>query len=262
MLSFGMPTLIETASVREYAALCQLFGLQFIEINMNLPQHQPCRLNTEELLSISRAFHIDFTFHLDENLDISDFNPYVAAAYLRTVRETIFLAQQIHAPVINMHLSRGVYFTMPDRRAYLYDEYRKEYLDSILAFRQECEKCIGDSGIVIAIENTDGYTRFQREALNLLLASSAFALTLDVGHNHVTGGTDEIEILSRPGALRHMHLHDASGKACHLPLGAGCLNIAKYLSLARANACRVVLETKTIPSLIHSVKWLRANNFI
>jgi len=262
MLSFGMPTLIETASLRECAYLCRDLGLQFVEINMNLPQYQPCRLKAEELNHISHDFGIYFTFHLDENLNTSDFNPHIADAYRKTVRETISLARDIHAPVINMHLARGVYFTMPDRRVYLFDEYWQEYLESMLVFRQECARCIGDSGILMTIENTDGFTDFQKEALDLLLESDVFDLTLDVGHSHAAGGADEGEILSRPGALRHMHLHDAQGKANHLPLGAGSVDVEKYLSLAQESACRVVLETKTVQGLTQSVEWLRMRGLI
>ena len=40
MLRFGMPTLIETATIEECAALCRDAGLSFIEMNMNLPQYQ------------------------------------------------------------------------------------------------------------------------------------------------------------------------------------------------------------------------------
>ena len=34
---FGMPTLIETNSLEECAALCKNLQLDFIELNMNLP---------------------------------------------------------------------------------------------------------------------------------------------------------------------------------------------------------------------------------
>lgn len=262
MLSFGMPTLIETSSLRECASLCRTLGLQFVEINMNLPQYQPHLLNTEKINQIAAEFGVRFTFHLDENLNISDFNPRVAAAYRETVRETIALAREIHAPVINMHLSRGVYFTLPDQRVYLFDEYWPDYLESILSFRQDCMRCISDAGIIMAIENTDGFTDFQKEALDVLLESEVFALTLDTGHSHTAGGADEAEILSRPGALHHMHLHDAYGKANHLPLGAGSLDIPKYLAIAQENNCRVVLETKTVEGLTQSVRWLKVRGLI
>ena len=35
-----MPTLLEAASPESAAALCRELGLQFVELNMNLPQYQ------------------------------------------------------------------------------------------------------------------------------------------------------------------------------------------------------------------------------
>ena len=73
------------------------------------------------------------------------------------------------------------------------------------AFRQLCEKAIGDSGIKICIENSDGFTDFQKEALRLLLPSPVFGLTFDVGHNHSCGGMDEPYIREQKEKLYHMH---------------------------------------------------------
>lgn len=36
---YGMPTLIQCESLEECIALCKELGLDFIEINMNLPQY-------------------------------------------------------------------------------------------------------------------------------------------------------------------------------------------------------------------------------
>ncbi|WP_259473503.1 hypothetical protein [Clostridium estertheticum] len=36
-IDFGMPTLIETNSIESCVKLCKELGLDFIELNMNLP---------------------------------------------------------------------------------------------------------------------------------------------------------------------------------------------------------------------------------
>ena len=184
----------------------------------------------------------------------------MAQAYRRTVEETEALAKALDAPLLNMHLSRGVYFTLPDRRVYLFSAYRETYLQSMTAFRQLCEEAIGDSGIKICIENSDGFTDFQKEALRLLLPSPVFGLTFDVGHNHSCGGMDEPYIREQKEKLYHMHLHDAQGGKNHLALGEGELDIPGYLALAKERHCRVVLETKTIAGLRQSVRWLSDQN--
>ena len=83
---------------------------------MHLPQYQPDTLNAEQLQAIAQKYGVYYTIHLDENLNVSDFNPYVVEAYRRTVRETIRLAKELRAPAPNMHLARGVYFTLPAKK--------------------------------------------------------------------------------------------------------------------------------------------------
>ncbi|MDY5559147.1 MAG: sugar phosphate isomerase/epimerase, partial [Candidatus Heritagella sp.] len=119
-MEWGMPTLIETDTLEECAALCRELGLNFIELNMNLPQYQAGAVDAARCRAIAEKTGLFYTIHLDENLNVSDFNPHVAQAYRRTVEETVALAKALGAPLLNMHLSRGVYFTLPDRRVYLF----------------------------------------------------------------------------------------------------------------------------------------------
>lgn len=89
---FGMPTLIETNSLEECAALCKELQLDFIELNMNLPQYQLDQIDVTKFTEIADKYGIFYTIHLDENLNISDFNPYIAGGYRRTV--TVFAASE------------------------------------------------------------------------------------------------------------------------------------------------------------------------
>ena len=252
-----MPTLIETSTLEECAKLCAELGLDFIELNMNLPQYQLHKIDVDYFRSISDKYGIYYTIHLDENLNVCDFNPYVAEAYKKTVADTIEIAKQLDIKVLNMHIAKGVYFTFPDRKVLLYSEYKEQYLKSIVDFRNRCENAIGENDIKICIENCDGYEDFQTEAIELLLESNVFALTFDVGHNHGIGGTDEEFIMSHKDRLHHIHLHDAIGRKNHLTLGAGEIDIEKYISLAKEQNCRVVLETKTIEGLKQSIERLK-----
>ena len=252
-----MPTLIELPGIEDCAVLCKALNLDFIELNMNLPQYQLPGIDAVSLKRIAEVYGISYTIHLDENLNISDFNPYVADAYRRTAAETGALAGELGVPVLNMHLSRGVYFTLPDRKVYLFDEYREQYLKSITDFRDLCERLIGNADIRICIENCSGFTEFQKEALELLLSSPVFGLTFDIGHNHGCQNADAPFIAGHKARLCHMHMHDALGKKNHLALGTGELDIEKYLVLAEKRKCAVVLETKTVEGLKQSVNWLR-----
>lgn len=256
-LHYGMPTLIETSTLEECAKLCADSGLDFIELNMNLPQYQLDKIDVDYFKSIADKYGIYYTIHLDENLNVCDFNTYVADAYKKTVADAIKIAKLLNVRVLNMHMAKGVYFTLPDRKVLLFSEYKDRYLESIVDFRDMCENAIGGADIKICIENCDGYEGFQKEAIEILLESQVVALTFDVGHNHGIGGTDEEFIMKHKERLTHIHLHDAKGRKNHLTLGTGEMDIEKYLSLAKEQNCRVVLETKTIAGLKQSVEWLK-----
>ena len=53
-MRFGMPTLIETDTIEECAALCRELGLDFIEMNMNLPQYQVQPMDAEHLKKVAK----------------------------------------------------------------------------------------------------------------------------------------------------------------------------------------------------------------
>ncbi len=263
MLKFGMPTLIEVPDLRKSAALCQALGLHFLELNMNLPQYQIQTMEAPRLKAVAAEYGISYTIHLDENMNIADFNPYVAQAYERTVLDTIALARNLEIPVLNMHMPQGVYFTLPDRKVYLLGQYQERYLDSAKRFRDACTNAIGNTGVRICIENWSGYAPWQVPVLDALLESQAFGLTFDVGHNFCKKGIDEPLILERKKKLLHMHLHDVKdGTKDHQALGTGQLDLAKYLALAQARNASVVVETKTVAGLQESQKWLIKNGLL
>ncbi|QAA35327.1 sugar phosphate isomerase/epimerase family protein [Clostridium manihotivorum] len=255
---FGMPTLIECDSLEQCVYLCNSLGLDFIEINMNMPQYQQCNMDIENMREMMKNKNIFFTLHLDENLNICDFNEAVSKAYLETVRSTIEISKELKIPIINMHMAKGVYFTLPSKKIYLFEKYKKIYLEKLLSFRELCTDLIGEEDIKICIENTNGYEAFQEEGIELLLESKVFALTYDIGHDHSIGGKDSAFVRRNIDRLIHMHVHDATANKNHLALGTGEIDVASKLNLAKENNCRCVLETKTVEGLKQSVKYINS----
>ena len=264
-LVFGMPTLIENRNAEENAKLCSRLGLRFVELNMNLPEFQLNGLNqTDELLTLAERYGIFYTIHLDENLNIADFNPLVTEAYLETVRRTIRTAKKLKAPIINMHMNHGIYFTLPDRKVQLYDRNFDEYMIAFRKFRTLCEECIGDSGIRITVENTDGFRIYEQKAIEMLLESPTFALTWDIGHSKAVSEQDEPFLMEHEEALAHFHIHDGTTvpPKNHLALGDGEIDLEQRLNLAAKHGCRCVLETKTIRALEQSAEWLKNRGYL
>lgn len=256
-MDFGMPFLIETENLLQCAALCKKLGLQFIEWNMNFPQCQPECLRAEQLNEIKEREGLYFTIHLDENFNICDFNERVRKAYMETAVEAIRLAKQIKAPIINMHLAKGIYITLPDKKRFLFEEYQDAYYKNILEFREACEREVGGSGIKIAVENTEGFREYEQKAVELLLDSGCFGLTLDIGHSHTVKDIDIPFYEKHMNKLIHMHAHDARGTKNHLAFGDGEIDLKQRLSLAENSGSRVVLETKTVEALTRTVEYMK-----
>ena len=144
MLTLGMPTLIELPDIEDCARLCRELGLQFVELSMCLPQYQTDRMDIRRLQTIAERYGIFYTIHLDDTNTPCDFNPRIAAAFTDTVLDTIEIAKALRVPLLNMHLSLGTYFTLPDRKVYLFEEYRDDYISRLCAFRDACTRAIGD----------------------------------------------------------------------------------------------------------------------
>lgn len=256
-VDLGMPTLLEQPEALACARICAALGLQFVELNMNLPCYQLGRFDEAALREARDEIGIYCTLHLDENLSICDFNPLVREAHVQTVLAAIALAKRHRMPILTMHLSNGVYFTLPQRRAFLFSAYINEYKAALRDFRDRCGDAIGGSGIRLCVENCGGFPAFAQEGIALLLESEAFGLTLDIGHSACAGDVDMPFVLARQDRLCHMHIHDALAGDCHLPLGQGALDIAAALDLARAQGCRAVVEVKTLEGLKQSVQAIR-----
>ena len=270
MMQFGMPTLIENKTLEDNINLCSSLGLNFIELNMNFPEYQVDLLEeTDRLIEFADKAGIYYTIHLDENLNIADFNRLVSDAYLETVRRSIEVTKALlplrdsygdasQPLTLNMHMHHGIYITLPDRKVQMYDRDFDTYMKSVSVFRGKCEEWIGDSDIMIAVENTDGFREYEKKAIEFLLESQKFGLTWDIGHSKATGEKDVPFIMSHKDHLIHFHIHDGSEvpPGNHLALGDGEIDLKERLSLAEQRNARCVLETKTIEALKKSVLWL------
>ena len=96
MIEFGMPTLIENRTLQDNIGLCRDLGLRFIELNMNFPEYQVDRLEqTERFCRAAEEAGIYYTVHLDETLNVADFNPLVSEAYRETVRRSVKAARKL-----------------------------------------------------------------------------------------------------------------------------------------------------------------------
>ncbi|MBO4366754.1 MAG: TIM barrel protein [Clostridia bacterium] len=270
-MQFGMPTLIENRSFEENTALCASLGLRFVELNMNFPEYRLEKLeNTDFFLSAAERESIYLTVHLEENLNVADFNPLVADAYLQTVHRSIAVAKKLlplrdrfgdnsQPMTVNMHMHHGIYVTLPDRKEWLYEREFESYREAFARFRSLCEEWIGGADVRICVENTDGFKSYEKAVIDDLLESPVFGLTWDIGHSKATSEADVPFLLERREKLIHFHIHDGTENPPknHLALGDGEIDLQSRLAYAESRHARCVLETKTVPALTRSVRWLK-----
>lgn len=255
-MKLGMPTLVELKQLKDQIKLCRELKLDFVELNMNLPQY-----NTENLMKIDfKSLYkegIDFTIHLPEEIDLGSFEPQVRNAYVNLVKKVINTVPE-NVKKLNMHLHRGIYFTLPDQKVYLYREYEEQFQENLYSSFEEFLRLARDKGIDICIENTGDFSKpYIKHVLVELIKEKNIFLTWDVGHDAASGFLDTPFFKKYENKIRHIHLHDAIGKKNHLELFTGELEIDSYLNLAEKKDIDIVIETKTEKALRNSVKKLK-----
>lgn len=257
MSDFGIPFLMECGSPEACAELCRELRLDFVELNISFPACQLEALTPERLRGLSAKYGVYFTLHMDEQADPFAFNRNVRQAWLDTFRQAFSLAKAAGIPVINMHMPKGIYITLDGDKHYMFAKYRQDYLARVEELRTLCQQELGDTDIRVCIENTDGWQPHEQEAVALLLQSQVIGLTLDIGHDHAIGEADLPFYQAHIDRLCHMHAHDCEGKRPHLALGKGTIDLPQKLGLAVANNARILLEIKTVASLLDSCASLR-----
>lgn len=155
-MDFGMPYLLEMASIEECCSLAQRLGLQFVELNANFPDCLVETLDPVLLHQLGRKYGLYFTLHVEEEFNPFSFNTVVGGAWLKSMRHAMDIAVALQMPIVNMHFPHGVYISLPDRKTYLHEKYREEFYAALHDFRGMCEETLTGANTRIAIENTDG----------------------------------------------------------------------------------------------------------
>jgi sugar phosphate isomerase/epimerase len=254
-----MPALIEMIGLRDLLDLCQELELSFIELNMNMLDNCPEALDPLEVRDAARSAGIEFTLHSPDELDLGSLHPTVREGHLGRMREALGWSSQAGVKVLNMPVSPGIYFTLPDRRVWIYDRYVDEFTSNLWRAYQEMIPLASASGVDICTENVNNFDLpFVAQAIDELCCLESFHLTWDVGHDARSGFKERAVLLRHRDRVRHMHLHDYNGKSDHQVPGTGMVDIKGMLEFAMEQDIRVLVETKTVASLGESVKAVRA----
>jgi sugar phosphate isomerase/epimerase len=163
---------------------------------------------------------------------------------------------------LNMHLNNGIYFTLPDKKVWINEQYESEFIKSLCDSYFHLYNQAKPLGVRLCIENTRNFhLPFIGRALEALRGFDGFYLTWDAGHDAMADYQEEPILMQHADRIRHMHLHDFNGQSDHQTLYTGKVPINDRLQFAADNQISVVIEVKTSDCLEQSVRHIR-NRFV
>lgn len=258
-MKIGMPTLVECINFEENLKLCDMLQLDFVEINMNLPEFST-HMDVKAMKHLLEKYNKFATIHIGERVDICEFDPIIRAGYMTHLREVFNIAKALGVNRLNMHLSEGIHFKLPNEKVMLYERYEEAYLKNVISFKAFVEEHFEG---VLLLENTGilSYS-FIQKALSHLLQSPSFALTYDIGHDITSGYKDFDYYEQNRKQVIHYHIHDGTDQKNHLPLYEGTLDIDGFLSEVEEKKAFAVIEVKSIVDLKASIALLERKKWI
>ncbi|MEM0448763.1 MAG: sugar phosphate isomerase/epimerase family protein [Methanomassiliicoccales archaeon] len=254
----GIPTLIELPKFQATVTLAKKLGVDFVELNMNMPEFCPEQLSAEEIRACREETGLEFTIHMPDDTDLASFHDPIRQGHMARFGETARWAAEAGAALINLHLSPGIYFTLPDRKVWIYERYQDRFLGNLREAYSKVIEYAQQFGIMVCTENVANFhIPFVAKAIDELCGLPGFNLTWDIGHDARTGYQEKEVIMRHLDRVKHMHLHDYNGISDHQVPGTGEVDIPHFLDIAIRQGLRVLIETKSVDSLSESVSAVR-----
>ena len=195
---------------------------------------------------------------MPDDADIGSFYKDVRDAYIKLFLHTIKWAKNANIKLINMHIPKGSFMTLPDKKVYINEKYAELYIDNFITSLSVIAKSAHENNIIICIENSSNFhLTYVENLLGKALELDNIYLTWDVGHDYVSNFTDREVLLKYEDKISHMHLHDANKHGDHKALLDGDLEIMKLLDFATKKNLTVLIEVKSKEALIISKQILK-----
>jgi sugar phosphate isomerase/epimerase len=262
MHQFGLPVLMEYHELRPNLDLCHELGLDFVELNMNLPYSFPENLSSRDMKGALKE-GMRFSIHLHDELDLGSLHPSVRQGHISRCEDALRWGARNGVFLLNLHLNPGVYFTLPDRRVWVYERYLSEYIDSLNDSLTQLSALASGLGIMICLENTGHFALpFMRRAVESVLDLESVGLCWDIGHDARADHQEEDFMLAHADRLWHMHFHDYDGKSDHQLPFTGQIDCPRFLSMAAERDMSVLIEVKTEAAVRQAVVSMKQRGFL
>ncbi len=255
MIKIGMPQLYEFDTIEDNLKLAKELGVDFIELNLNFGY---CRseMEAKTVADLLKKYNVEATLHFYDEADLGSYDE-VVDAYLVLLERYAKLGEG-YIKQMNMHLIPGPVVTISGIKNYIYEKEYDVYIKRLINNFKKAEKICNKYGINMVIENTDNIPAYTTRTYKDLY-KAGFKFCYDIGHDHLSYDIvwNLLQEIDLP--FNEFHIHDAKDrKKCHLALGEGTLDVAKFKRLAEKNNAYVVLEVKQSSDLITTVPDFKA----
>ena len=250
-----MPILVEFNTLEQNIQLCNELGLDFIELNLDVPY---CFI---ENIDTNIFKNNNFTIHLSEKIDVGELNNNLRNFYIQEIERIISIGSKAKINKYNLHIDPGIHFSLPDKKIFIYQQYLEQYISSYEDSCKKLSEIATKYNVMILFENVkmESYTS---KAIEVISRYDNLFFTLDLGHNIRYGNTAKQEFLKYSNKIKHIHMHDYNGNKDHQELFTGNLDVQKELSFCEENNLDVVVEVKRKNELVNSIKKLNNLNYI
>ncbi len=254
-MKLGMPQLFEFDAIEENLALAKSLGLDFVELNLNFGY---CRKEMEEgqLKPLFEKYGLLATLHFFDEADFASYPP-VVKGYMELLERYLKLGKG-YIKQLNVHLNVGPVVTIAGEKNYLYEKEYDAYIETLIHNLKSVEEACRRCDVKLVIENTDTAAPYIKKTYSYLVREG-FHFCYDIGHDNLCNDLVWECQEKLPMVFDEFHIHDAKDrKKCHLALGQGEVDIAKFKRLAEKNDAFVVLEVKQKSDLETSVPLFRS----
>jgi sugar phosphate isomerase/epimerase len=214
------------ADVLEEIRWMAAMGMEFLDLTLEPPAAASWLVNPTEIKKALDDTGMGVVGHTAYYLPMGAAFEDLRRASIDELTRCLHVFAEVGAKWMNIH---------PDRHTPMHP--RSFYIERNIESLCELLDTSRDVGVGLMLENLPGVFNDVEQMGELLDPLPELGFHLDVGHaNLMVEQNTTPELIERYGArLAHVHLHDNKGGRAdlHLPLGAGEIDVAKYVRLLK-----------------------------
>jgi len=251
-MKIGMGILPELESIRDSVCVARELGFDFVELNAEFPFCLPENIKDSDIDE-----KIFFTMHLFEKADVGLLYEPWRRSQIEMLKDLMLdYKKKVNVKKFSLHINRGVFFTMPDKKIFVFEQFEQLYIAACKRSFKELSDFAVKHDFEICFENVK-IADYMLRIFKILATYPNLFYTLDVGHDMVSGKRASAQFMQTPHKIRHLHLHDVVNGIDHQQLGKGIVDVKKVLDFCRRNNIDIVIEVRRKEQLANSLAYLK-----